>query len=284
VRLTSVLHDILAPHAYPENVARALGEAVLLTVLLGDTLKSGRLQLQTRTDGAVSQLVVDYEALETEGVKTPQVRAYAHFDADSLDSRAHTATLLGSGHLAFTIEQGDNARYQGLTALTGQGLETAAHEYFLASEQLPTRVRLCVGQSYEKDGAPYYCGGGILGQYLPAHGGIQDAHPGDAPDAATNPSESDLWLEARALLDTVEDIELLDTEVSLEKLLYRLFHAHETRTFPEHSVQKLCRCTDERLRNILESFSLEDRVDMCNENGDITMTCAFCAKTFAFAA
>ena len=38
------------------------------------------------------------------------------------------------------------SRYQGLVALEGGNLEDAAHEYFLRSEQIPTRVRLAVGE------------------------------------------------------------------------------------------------------------------------------------------
>ena len=48
-----------------------------------------------------------------------------------------------------TIDQGgDMSRYQGLVALEGGGLEDAAHEYFLRSEQIPTRVRLAVAEEF----------------------------------------------------------------------------------------------------------------------------------------
>ena len=41
-----------------------------------------------------------------------------------------------------TIDQGpDMNRYQGLVALDGGSLEDVAHEYFLRSEQIPTRVQ-----------------------------------------------------------------------------------------------------------------------------------------------
>src|SRR5499427_3777108 len=76
VRLGSALDDILSSHDYPLPVAKLLGEAVVLTVLLGSSLKfDGRFILQTQTDGPVRMLVVDYT--------TPgSVRACARFDAD----------------------------------------------------------------------------------------------------------------------------------------------------------------------------------------------------------
>ena len=46
------IDTILARHGYPDAVARVLGEAAALTVLLGSSLKfEGRFQLQTKTDG-----------------------------------------------------------------------------------------------------------------------------------------------------------------------------------------------------------------------------------------
>ena len=127
-------------------MAKLLGEAVVLTVLLGSSLKfEGRFILQTQTDGPVRMLVVDYT--------TPgKVRACARFDADRVAAaiaagKADAGALLGRGHLAMTIDQGrDMSRYQGLVALDGEDLEDAAHEYFLRSEQIPTRVRLAVGE------------------------------------------------------------------------------------------------------------------------------------------
>ena len=80
-RLGPALDAILTRHAYPEPVARLLGEAAALTVLLGTALKSeGRFQLQTRTDGIVDMLVVDFDAPD-------RLRAFARFDAARLQER-----------------------------------------------------------------------------------------------------------------------------------------------------------------------------------------------------
>src|SRR3954469_23730412 len=129
-RLGPALDDILAKHDYPAAVGKLLGEAILLTTLLGSALKfEGRFILQAQTDGPVSFLVVDYQAPD-------RLRAYARYDAERLGETKDSGTLLGHGHLAMTIDQGpDMSRYQGLVALDGGSLEDAAHEYFLRSEQ-----------------------------------------------------------------------------------------------------------------------------------------------------
>src|SRR3979490_2377119 len=139
-RLGPALDDVLAKHAYPPGVGRRLGEAIVFATLLGSSLKfDGRFILQTQTDGPVSFLIVDFQAPD-------RLRAYARFDAKRLGDSLDSGALLGRGHLAMTIVQGpEMSRYQGLVALEGGNLEDAAHEYFLRSEQIPTRVRLPAG-------------------------------------------------------------------------------------------------------------------------------------------
>src|SRR5438270_13646228 len=142
-RLGPALDDILTKHDYPPAVGKLLGEAIVLTTLLGSSLKfDGRFILQTQTDGPVSFLIVDFQAPD-------RLRAYARFDAKRLEEGLDSGALLGRGHLAMTIDQGgDMSRYQGLVALEGGSLEDTAHEYLLRSEQIPTRVRLAVAEEF----------------------------------------------------------------------------------------------------------------------------------------
>src|SRR2546421_1167864 len=170
LRLGPAVDTILRRHAYPTPVSRLLGEAIVLTILLGSVLKfEGRFILQTQSDGPVKMLVVDYTTLG-------KVRALASFNRGRLAAAMaagddHPGQLLGHGHLAMTIDQGpDTARYQGLVALEGKGLEHAAHEYFLRSEQIPTRVRLAVAEELRAgaDGTRHrWRAGGLLLQFLP---------------------------------------------------------------------------------------------------------------------
>src|SRR6202030_3267486 len=142
-RLGPTLDEILTKHDYPAPVGKLLGEAIVLATLLGSSLKfDGRFILQTQTDGPVSFMVVDLQSPDRLG-------ATARFDAARLKEGRDSGSLLGKGHLAMTIDQGpDMSRYQGLVALDGGSLEDAAHEYFLRSEQIPTRVRLAVGEEW----------------------------------------------------------------------------------------------------------------------------------------
>jgi molecular chaperone Hsp33 len=277
VRLGPSIHSILSHYDYPPLVARLLGEASALAVLLGSLLEShGRFQLQTKSDGVVDMLVVDYEA-------PGRLRGFARFDAERLQAGGATTPgeLLGRGHLALTIErEEDAARYQGVVALEGAGLEEAAQYYFRQSEQIPSFVRLAVAESVTPAGRSWRAGGLLL-QYLPSSGAgarIRDLPPGDAPDGvALNPLfEDDAWLEGLALAGTLEDHELVDPSLSGERLLYRLFHERGVKVFPEHPIREFCRCSRERIEKMLAGFSPDERRDMVGDDGKIGVTCEFC--------
>src|SRR3981081_1887624 len=117
-RLGPALDDVLTRHDYPPAVGKLLGEAIVLTTLLGSSLKFDcRVILQTQTDGPVSFLIVDFQAPD-------RLRAYARFDAKRLKDGLDSGALLGHGHLAMTIDHGpDMSRYTGLGAVEGRGLE-----------------------------------------------------------------------------------------------------------------------------------------------------------------
>jgi molecular chaperone Hsp33 len=289
VRLGSAVDDILRRHDYPLPVAKLLGEAIALTVLLGSSLKiEGRLILQTQADGPVRMLLVDYTAPD-------KVRACARFDrarveAAMADGKADGGALLGRGHLAMTIDQGpDMNRYQGLVALDGGTLEDAAHEYFLRSEQIPTRVRLAVAEELRaaEGGAQHHWrAGGILLQFLPrAPERMQaaDLDPGDAPDgtAPHQVDEDEAWVEGRALVETVEDVELIDPDLSSERLVFRLFHERGVRVFDSTDVRSECSCSRPTVEAMLRNFSQDDRDHMV-ENGVISVTCEFCSTNYVF--
>jgi molecular chaperone Hsp33 len=289
VRLGPAVDAILTSHDYPLPVAKLLGEAIVLTAMLGSALKiDGRFILQTQSDGPVSMLVVDFTS-------PGNMRGCARFDADRVAVAIAAAAdkpgqLLGHGHLAMTIDQGpEMSRYQGLVPLEGNDLEHAAHEYFLRSEQIPTRVRLAVAEEFrggENGGARRrWRAGGILLQFLPKspERARQDLPPGDAPAGTEAPvtPEDDAWVEGRSLVETVGDIELIDPALSSERLAYRLFHERGVRVFRAAPVQAQCSCSRQSVENMLQSFPQEDRDDMI-EDGKITVTCEFCSSTYVF--
>src|SRR6202522_100899 len=283
-RLGPALDDILTKHDYPPVVGKLLGEAIVLTTLLGSPLKfDARFILQTQTDGPVSFMIVDFQAPD-------RLRAYARYDEKRLKDGQDSGALLGKGHLAMTIDQGaDMSRYQGLVALDGGNLEDAAHEYFLRSEQIPTRVRLAVGEEWRGggDGPKHrWRAGGMLLQFLPKapeRARQADLDPGDAPEGAETHTvaEDDAWVEGQSLISTVEDVELIDPDLSGERLLYRLFHERGVRVFQPLPLRAQCSCSREAVSSMLASFAAKDRADMVKD-GKVVVTCEFCSSVYEF--
>jgi molecular chaperone Hsp33 len=282
-RLGPALDELLAKHDYPAPVAKLLGEAIVLTTLLGSSLKfDGRFILQTQTDGPVSLMIVDFRAPD-------RMRAYARFDEVRLAPGLSTGELLGKGHMAMTVDQGpDMSRYQGLVALDGGTLEDAAHEYFLRSEQIPTKVRLAVGEEWRGgEGGPKHRwrAGGMLLQFLPkAPDRMQrDLDAGDVPEGVSVDvaPEDDAWVEGQSLIGTVEDVELIDPDLSGERLLYRLFHERGVRVFAPSPLRAQCSCSREAVSGMLKSFTPQDRADMVKDD-KVVVTCEFCSSVYEF--
>ncbi len=285
VQLGPMLDAILSRHAYPEPVARLLAQACVVTVLLGTSLKfQGKFILQTRTEGPVDMLVADFA--------TPHaLRAYARFDAERLAELTAAGTvsdetLLGTGVLALTIDQGAHMqRYQGIVQLDGIGLEEAARVYFRQSEQIPTDLRLAVARQLLPGGRSQWRAGGLLAQFLPEapermrppdlHGG-----DGDPSEPAHDPLDN-AWQEARALIGTVEPSELIDPTVGAERLLFRLFHEKGVRVFEAVGVADKCSCSREKVHGVLSGFSAEE-IRQSTEDGKITVACEFCSTTYTF--
>lgn len=288
VQVGPMIDQILGRHAYPEPVARLLGECVVLTALLGSSLKfDGKFILQTQSDGPVDMLVADFTS-------PGSMRAYARFDAERLAQaqamgRIEPQDLLGKGVLAMTIDQGVHTqRYQGIVQLDGISLEEVARTYFRQSEQIPTEVRLAVARQVlpGADGRrERWRAGGILAQFLPEAPErlrMPDLPGGDGDDGEVDDSMvDDAWVEVMSLLSTVEPDELFDPTIGTERLLYRLFHEHGVVVYDGVPVADDCSCSREKIQSVLGGFTAEEIVDSI-EDGRIKVTCEFCSTEYVF--
>ena len=285
VRLAKTVDDTLTRHDYPEPVSRVLGEALALAALLGSQIKfEGRLIIQTRTDGPVGFLVVNFDTAGT-------MRGYASFDAARLSAitgergRLSDGDVLGAGHLAMTIDPGgDMDRTQGIVSMDHGTLSDAALEYFRASEQLPTFIRLAVARHFAA-GVWQWRAGGIIVQHLTAEGGADIPERDDGRDSGwVLGADDDNWRRVEMLARTVEDHELLDPLLAPERLLYRLFHEEGVRASPPSPLKMACRCSRDTVGVFLKRFGPAELADMRDPDGSVTVTCEFCATPYRFGA
>jgi molecular chaperone Hsp33 len=147
-RLDSVLDEVLDKHDYPDAIEALVAEAVLLTAMIGQTLKlRWRLSLQIRGKGPARLIATDYYAPGSDGAPA-RLRGYASYDRERLDPNGPGFAQIGEGYLAIIIDQGrDMQPYQGITPIAGNSLADCAETYFAQSEQLPTRFAVAQGRS-----------------------------------------------------------------------------------------------------------------------------------------
>jgi molecular chaperone Hsp33 len=271
VRLGPVMEQVLSAHAYPAAITHLLAEALVLAALIGSLLKDddGQLTMQAQTEGGiVDMLVCDY--------RSGELRGYVRFDADRLamiGANPSLYALFGKGYLAVTFDVASTRqRYQGIVPLEGNSLAEACENYFAQSEQVPTLIRVAV----RSDKTGCVAGGFLVQNLAEGEEGRERLHVRlDHPQ----------WEHVAALAGSIRHGELVDQDLSLEALVWRLFHDEdEVRVETGQALARGCRCSVEHYAAVIAQFPEAERADMRNESGVIVVDCAFCSKLFEISA
>ncbi|HEY3588892.1 MAG TPA: Hsp33 family molecular chaperone HslO [Buttiauxella sp.] len=251
VTVSDTWRQIMENHDYPAPVKTILGELLVATSLLTATLKfDGDITVQLQGDGPMSLAVIN-------GNNNQQMRGVARFKGD-IPADADLKTLVGNGYLVITITPAQGERYQGVVGLEGDTLATCLEDYFLRSEQLPTRLFIRTG---DVDGKP--AAGGMLLQVLPA----QDAQADDFNHLA-------------ALTETIKAEELLTLPAN--DVLWRLYHEEEVTLYDPQAVEFKCTCSRERCADALKTLPDEEVNSIIVEEGEIDMNCDYCGNHYVF--
>src|SRR5690606_31189457 len=133
-RLDGALNTILGQHNYPPAIEALVAEAVLLTALIGQTIKlRWKLSLQVRGKGPARLVATDYYGPTADG-QPARIRAYASYDKDMLDPTGPAFPQIGEGYFAMLLDQGAGTTpYSGITPIAGGSLASCAEAYFAQS-------------------------------------------------------------------------------------------------------------------------------------------------------
>jgi len=265
IRLGKSVEDILSAHKYPKPIADILAEAMGLTVALASGLKyDGVFSFQAVSEGEGAGPI---KALVSDVTSEGGLRGYAGFSEEEVqelgdETEPSVTKLLGTGRLAFTVDQGKHMHpYQGIVALDQETLSQCAYNYFKTSEQVDTEFKLAHGPSG-------VCV--VMIQRLP-----DEAN--DEEKAAEN------WQHASVMLKSLTDAEMLDASLGMADLPYRLFHEDGVRVFETKTIHHECRCSQERLSATMKGMPIPELDDMIEEGGS-TATCHFCSTDYVFSA
>lgn len=247
VNVSHTLHAILEGHDYPAAVKKLMAEMLVTTSLMTATLKfEGDITVQLQGEGPLAMAVIN-------GNDKQELRGVARVRAE-IDDEATLAQMLGQGYLVITITPAKGERYQGIVALEKPTFAECIEEYFLRSEQLPTRLII----RNNTQGAA-----GILLQVLPSE---------DKDSEALN--------HLATLATTVKEEELIGLPAN--DVLWRLFHQEEVTVYDPQPVQFKCSCSRQRCGEVLKTVSEEEIDAILAEDGKIDMHCDYCGSHYLY--
>jgi molecular chaperone Hsp33 len=278
VSISTAWQSILERRDDPPVIRQILGDFVAAATLLSASLKfDGTLIIQAQSKGPISLLVV-----ECSSNLTMRATVKLSVESSEIDPNATLAGLLdaaNTGRLVITLDPSDRQPgqppYQGIVALQQDQngiavpVKNAAEAimlYMRHSEQLETRIWLA---SNEKTV------GGLLLQRLPNSGGHVHLDPQTAAEG---------WSRIQALGETITNDELL--QLSPETTLRRLFLNESSeagvRAFPTRPVQFACRCSRQKVADVLRMLGEEEVNGILAEQGAVETGCEFCGKSYRF--
>jgi len=282
VRLGPAVDQILRQHDYPAPVATTLAEMVAIAAALAIALKyEGVFTMQIKGDGPVRLMVAD---VTTEGA----LRGYAQFDETAVAAlgleRPSVPRLFGAGHLAFTVDQGSHTeRYQGIVELTGSTLAECAHHYLRQSEQFQAGLKVAAAAYPAGDGTQRWRAGALMLQRLPPEGaqGSAEGRDLETPLDATLEDAEESWRRALMLASSATSAELVDPNLLAWQLVDRLYLAEGVRIFRPHEMTHACRCSRERVENVLRMLP-PDELDTLKIDDRVEVRCEFCNRMHIF--
>ncbi len=247
--LDETYKTIMQQHPYPPMVKMLLGEALISCLLLAGSIKfEGEISLQFHGDKHLPLLLVQCD-------HQLQIRAFAKYAEDGETTDYATAFL--NGKMALIINQYNQTQaYQSVVPLRSTSMSENLSHYFAQSEQVATQVWLAVNE----DSAA-----GMLLQLLPGQDTLQ---------------REQFWEYAVQLGQTISENELLTLDNTT--ILHRLYHETELRLYPARTVCFHCRCTPEKMKQVLTVLGEKDVQELLQEKGRVEVLCDFCNQEYVF--
>jgi len=251
VSLSETFQQIVAGHDYPPEVQNLLGEMLVATSLLTATLKfDGDITVQLQGDGPLKLAVINGNNLQ-------EMRGVARLQGD-IAADSTLKQMIGNGYMVITIAPSEGERYQGVVGLEGETLAECLEDYFMRSEQLPTRIFIRTGESEGKAAA-----GGMLLQVLPAQ-----------------ETDAEEFSHLAQLTTTIKAEELFTLPAN--EVLYRLYHQEEVTLYEPQDVSFKCTCSRQRCADALLTLPDAEVLEMLEEDEKIDMHCDYCGNHYVF--
>ena len=260
VRLETVVSKILKRHEYPKNVESLFADTLTVTACLGSRMKhDGVFTIQAKGTGDVHTLFSD---ITSDGF----LRGYVGLNSVFANTESNLNSLMGSGHVSFTLDQGKyTKRYQGIISLEEPSISKLTELYFNNSEQLETKFLTFnyfdIDKSYRKN---LFSAGLIMLQKMPDKNSFEEE------------TNEEIWQNSLNFLSTLGKDEFLSTNLTSEKILYRLFNELDVKVYDEIIIKDKCRCSEEKIKLAIRNLDKKELKEISDQNGNVKVVCEFC--------
>jgi molecular chaperone Hsp33 len=266
VRLGTAVSDIIKRHKYPQNIESLLADTLTITACLGSRMKhDGVFTIQAKGTGEVHTLFSDV-------TNNGFLRGYVGFNTDLTIQDKDLISLMVSGHITFTLDQGKySKRYQGIVALEDKSISKSAELYFNNSEQLETKF--VVFNNYDSECSSkekLFPSGLIMLQKLPNKTDMDEEE------------NKEVWKNSLNFLSTLKKEECLSVSLTSRDILFRLFNEVGVTVYDEIVVQDKCRCSKEKVELAIKNLNKDELNEIADEKGNIKVICEFCKMERSF--
>ncbi len=248
VQLESAWQRMQLGHDYADPVAEVLGHSAAATALIAQSLKfDGTITFQINSDGPLKMLVMQAtDDLDLRGMAS----------ARDVANDTAFANLVAGARCAVTVDSGAMERpYQGIVEINPESLATSLENYFAQSVQVPSHVHLAQDR--------VLCGG-ILLQQMPEESATLE----------------DDWRRLGFLVKTLRAQDLADG--ASHELLHQIFAEDDVRAFKPRKARFRCRCTQQKVVEVLRLLGEEETRAACEEQGRVEVTCEYCGRQRTF--
>ncbi len=247
--LADTYKTIMHQHPYPPPVKKLLGEALISCLLLAGSIKfEGDVSLQFHGDKRLPLLLIQCD-------HQLHIRAFAKYQEEGNDIDYNSAFLQGKMVLIINQHKKTQA-YQSVVPIRSTSMSENLSHYFSQSEQVATQVWLAVNED---------AAAGMLLQLMPGQDTLQ---------------REQFWEYAVQLGQTISDHELLTLDNPT--ILHRLYHETELRLYTARPVRFHCRCTPEKMKQVLTVLGEKDVQQLLQEKGQVDVRCDFCNQQYLF--
>tara|TARA_A100001011_G_scaffold378794_1_gene443983 strand:+ start:345 stop:1322 length:978 start_codon:yes stop_codon:yes gene_type:complete len=287
-QMSESLNKIIFQHNYPEVISQILGETMVLTVLMANSIKlKHKLSLQVHGNKDLKLIASDF-IIKKKPEAVSLIRGYAKFNKNINTCSNIFKDLVGEGYFAAILDQGDGTLpYKGISNLNEYSVSNSAEEFFKNSEQLETKLNVLIKKISKKKDKIKFRGIGIMLQLLPQNTKSNVIFNKDekfnelskiVKDQIFN--NKNQWKKISSKFESYIDLDQDNLKDKFSDLLLKCFEGRQIRVFEDKEFAFGCGCSIDKVKQTMSIYSKKEVDIMTNELGKVTADCQFCGAKY----